>query len=197
MTVRFYLLPLIGDGVSVKSALRPKYAADWAIDHPGVGLRSEWKEFAREGTYLVAADVTVAQNTEISGNADVITIPANLDSQIGAALATVQSKLDALNIPSDWVQSTNTYRDVLRVVIKVFRLINRFNAQQKVNFFASGVTLNTQINQLNAAQRNALTQAAQSFGLDAGGITPTMQIRQALRIVAVQLPSTTMMGEVF
>jgi hypothetical protein len=170
-------------------AIRPKYILELAVPR-------EWKDFGWEGTFLAGVDVSSAQHTTLSANADVVSIPLNIDSQVGANLTAVQNGLEALNIPMDWVTATHTYREVLRNAMKLFQFINRFTARQAVRFF-DAVSLNTLVSDLTPGQRSALSSAAESLGLDASGITSDMQLRQALRIVLVQLPPITLMGEAF
>lgn len=198
MTVRFYLVPAIGTGASVHDSIRPKYVApqEWAPTHGGIPLTMDRKDFGWDGTFLVGADVTPAQHSEIVANADVTSIPQNIDANVGANLNTVQTKLEALSIPADWITSTMSYRVVIRFILKLFQLISRYTADQAQRFFAN-VTLDTTIAQLTAAQRNALNQAAQGLGLDTSTITGSMALRQALRILLTQLPSITLMGQVF
>jgi len=68
-------------------------------------------------TAICWADCTPAQESSVAANADVVLIPP-LDSTITAgALATVKSKIEALDIPGQWVTAGMSYRTVLRVVI--------------------------------------------------------------------------------
>lgn len=191
MAIRFYLVPALGTvGAGFSDPIRPKYILALAVP-------KEWKDFGWEGTFFVGADVSNAQHTTLAANADVVSIPLNLDSQVGANLTTVTAQLEALNIPADWVNATHTYRDVLRNIFKLFQFVNRLTARQGARLFAGGVGLNTLVSDLTQNQRAALLTAAQSLNLDTSEVTGAMQLRQALRIILMQLPSVMVMGETF
>jgi hypothetical protein len=61
--------------------------------------------------------------------------------------------------------------------------------------FASGVTLDTRLNQLTATQRQRLSAVADDLGLDSSGVTNTMTLRQVLKLIADQLPDITFGGD--
>lgn len=191
MAIRFYVVPKIGDGLTPATAFRPKYISDLGSPYSAI-------DYGLENTFLVGVEVTAAQNTTLSANIDVIAIPADVDSAIGlTALSTVKSRLESLNVPSDWVTQTHTYRDVIRLVGKLFQYMQRFHARQLRVFFESGITLDTRVNQLTAAQRTAMNDAAVSLGLDTSVVTNTMTLRQALRLLGQQMPSFVLAGETF
>src|SRR5688500_9902726 len=111
--VRFYVVPSIGSGASSHDARRPKYIADWSIEHPGENIPAAMAPYGLNDVFLVAADVTPVQHTALTANLDVIAIPQNLDAQISlTALSTVQQKLEGLQVPAAWVTTSHTYRDV-------------------------------------------------------------------------------------
>ena len=112
MANRVYLMPVTGAGTTTDSR-RPKYA-----DTDLSGIAWTMMDLGNETTCVVIANVTAGQNTVISAEIDVITVPANLDSQIGAGnLAAVTAALETLHIPSGWVVASQTYRQVLRIIM--------------------------------------------------------------------------------
>jgi hypothetical protein len=71
--------------------------------------------------FFVAANVTTQQHNTIAAQADVIAIPADVNAEIGAAaLSNVQTRLEQLRIPADWVTAGHTYRQVLKRVLAWF-----------------------------------------------------------------------------
>lgn len=188
--VRFYIVPKTGAGTRADS-VRPKYIGDLGIGYSAM-------DYGLENTFLAACAPDAATHTSLASNLDVIAIPQGLDSAIGlTALSTVQAKLEGLHVPAGWVNETHTYRDVVRAVGKMFVFMQRFHGQQLRTFFESGVTLDTRINQLTQAQRQALLDAATSLGLDTSSITGSMLIRQALKTLADQMSGFVLGGEVF
>jgi hypothetical protein len=148
---------------------------------------------------LLAAYVTPAQHTILAAQTDVLAIPVPLDSNVsGAALSRVQSVLESMNIPGSWVTTSFTYRQVIGTVGKVIAIAQRYNGlfgTQKL--FESGITLDTQWNQLSQAQKNRLQAVADDLRLDTSGITNQMTLGQILKAIADQLPSFGMEGEIF
>jgi hypothetical protein len=186
--VRFYLVPKQGVG-TFAAPFKPKYI-------PELGVRWSGMDYGGDAPYLVAADVTPEQHLLLVANLDVTTIPQNLDSLIGVALPTVQQVLEDWRIPAGWINGTHSYRQVLRVVSTLFALMQRFNGLHWRSFWEAGITLNTLVSDLTVAQRQALLDAATSFNLDTSGITGTMTIRQAFKLLVDQR-QVNLAGEVF
>lgn len=191
MAIRIYLVPKIGTGFG-SDPFRPAYISNG-------GIAGNWQaiDYGKEAWMLVAADVTPAEHNAITANSDATAIPANLDQQIGAALATVQSKLELANLPADWVTSAMTYRTLLKWTIRILLLMQRFCGfdEAAARFFAT-VTLDSTVGDLTAAVRQRLNTVAQSFGLDTSSITLATTIRAALRILGQQMTfAVTVDGE--
>ena len=199
VSVRFYFVPKIGDGLTRETAFRPKYVDPGEL---GIGLdiQGAWSgmDYGPESVFLLAIDVTTEQHNALSAQTDVLAVPA-LDNTVSAvALPTVQAKLEAMNIPSEWVDTGITYRRVLRTVVKIIQFAQRYYGMfhgANDRLFGSGVTLDTQWNQLSPGARARVRAAADSLGLDYSGVTNTMTLRQILRLVGDQLPSVTVRGE--
>lgn len=180
MAWHLYLMPLIGSGAPTIDPRRPKYA---------VAGTARMMHFGHQAVYLLAADLDATADAALVANADVTKIPDNLDQLIGAALATVQAKLSAVNIPFGWVTSGMSYRTMLRVIIPVFIFMQHFhNVTQIAAAIMNGttVTLNTQFNALSAAVRQGLLDTAASFNFSTTGFTGTSTVGQILKGVADQ-----------
>jgi hypothetical protein len=190
MAVHFYVVPKTTNDIG---AIAPKYIT-------ALGVSWQAMDYGLENAYLVGADVDAGQHTALSAETDVIAIPLALDNTIApSALSTVQSTLEGMDIPANWVTTANTYRDVVRITAKVFAFMQRFHARERKVFFDVGLTLDTQWNQLTQAQKTALQDVAASFDppLDTSTITSTSTLRTILRTVVQQLPTNTLMGESF
>jgi hypothetical protein len=184
MTVRFYIDPMetIASGPPGRMVRRAKY-----VDALGITRRAI-QDYGQEPTCVLAADVSTAQHSSLSANADVTVIPANLDLQVGANLATVQANLEALNIPSDMVTPATSYRQILRGVIAVFSI------SASTPLFGPGVTLDTTLGALLPAVRAQLKAAAESAGYDYTGLTLASTIRDALKRALARDQQRTMLG---
>src|ERR1700693_3954213 len=126
-------MPITGTGTDADSR-RPKYADTDLAGHPWAAM-----DFGNEPIMLVAT----ATNAALAAETDVTTIPLNLDQQIGAAVTTVQNKLESFNIPADWVTSTMTYRQVVRKVLQGFMFWQRAQGLGIPLLFTGGVKLST------------------------------------------------------
>lgn len=199
VSVRFYFVPKIGDGLGPRTGFRPKYT-DPGVLGAGLDVR-DWSanDYGSEAVMILAANVTPEQHTALSAQQDVIAIPATLDTPISAlALSTIQAKLEALNLPCEWLTTATTYRQALRTLIKIISFAGRYQVVSGRQWiFTGGVTLDTRWNQLSQAVKLNLRDTADSLGLDSSGVTATMTMRQILRAVADQLPEFTIRGETF
>jgi hypothetical protein len=197
MSVRFYLVPIETvdrpEGGTYRLA---KYFTVSRVPRASDLLSVRWQmvDFGFEPTALVAADVTTAQNTSLAAQSDVTVIPANIDNTLGANVATVQSKLEALNIPADNLVAGATYRQVLRGVIGIFLIAQRFSAMQNGRLFPPGITLSTTLGDLSQATRQKLIDAADQLRYDRSGLDLTSTLRQVLKQIANQQSPTTMLG---
>ena len=188
--IRFYLVPKAGDGLTRETAFRPAYVSDLGV--PYVAM-----DYGRENMMLAAVDVTPAQHADLITHPDLTAIPADLDGNVGGALATVQAKLEDMKIPSGWVQTSTTYRTIIGAVGRFCLLMQRFDGRHARRFFEAGITLDTRVNELTAAQRNAIAETAQSFGLDISFVTGTMTMRFVLKTWVDAMGPFTLAGETF
>jgi hypothetical protein len=143
MTWRLWLLPVVGTGASPADSRRPKYLRD---DPQYAGVPFAALDYGRIPDMLVAADVTAAQVTSLSANPDATLFPANLDSQAGTNLATVQSALEVARLPAGWVVAATIYRDVARAIAGLMRFGGRFTAlvaERIVDEHTAGLTPGT------------------------------------------------------
>jgi hypothetical protein len=185
--MRFYVVPKVGDGISIATAFRPKYTA---LNELGAGWNVgpfQAMDYGLENVYLLAVDLDASQHATLSAQADVLSVPSPITTTVTAgALNTVKTKLEAGNVPADWVTVGMTYQQVLSRVIRIVQFMQRFD-RLFGRLFAGGMTLDTSINQIPAGARNNLRDAALSLGAITSGITGTTLVREGLVLVADQL----------
>lgn len=189
--VAFALVPKIGDGLSPSTAFRPKYVDPGSL---GVGLDlSGWvaMDYGAEPIFLMRVPLTASQRSALQSQPDAMVVPANLDNNVSAlAVTAIQNQLEAANLPAEWVTTSLTYRQVLQRFRRCITFMQRWNGLfPEFRLFTSGITLDTRLNQLTAAQRQRLADVADDLALDRSGVTNTMTIRQVLRLLADQLPA--------
>lgn len=190
----FFLTPRIGAG-QFPDTFRPKYTDPGSLGAGNdLGAYSAM-DYGFEGLFFVKADLTAAQRTALSAQTDVLVVPANIDSTVSAlALSRIQTTLEAANLPAEWVDTSLTYRQVLRRVRRIITFMQRWQGLFGDRLFVNGVTLDTRWNQLGGVQQQRLRDVAASLQLDTTGITNTSTLRQILRTVADQLPDITLGG---
>lgn len=197
MSVRMYIVPKIGDGLTPNTAFAPKYIVDLQ-NAQGQLIRFNARDYGMEPVFLVAAEVTNAQHTALAANVDVVTVPQNLDALINlTALATVQQRLEDLRIPAGWVTTSHTYRDVMRITGRVMQFFGRFQVRHLRTLFEAGITLDTRMNEMTQVQRDRIADVMASFGIDASWVTNTTTLRALLKGIADRLPAFTMLTETF
>jgi hypothetical protein len=199
MTVHIYLMSytLLTDANGNKN-YGPKYLPR-RFPNPDMlagleGLEGRNMRYGDELVGLVALDVTPAQHTILTGPADVTAIPLNLDNQLGANVATVQTNLETLKIPAENLQASFTFRQVVRAVAFIFEVVQILRGKGLGLLFGPGVTLATTLGALPQAVRDGLQEAAISKGVDYSGLTGASTLRQALRTVANNAVPFTFLG---
>lgn len=131
-------------------------------------------------------DVPPATDAEINSQSDVFRLPDDLDQIMGslAVRNTIRSRLESVNIPGTWVQSTTTYREVVRFIGAVCQFAQRFQGITGIpgdRWFADGRTLDTTFGELGPNGQQALLDTADSFGFDRSQLTSTTTLRQYLK----------------
>lgn len=184
MATRLYLIPAIGTGTD-KDARRPKYFTDGTVTVIG---ELNVMDYGAEPWFIVSADLSPAHEATVIAQPDASAVPADMNTFLTAGQVTaVQNRLELMNIPTLWVNTSLTWIEVVRIVLGMFVFMQRFTAIHGGPVFLGGVTLNTTVSQLSVGVRNELTTAATSLGLAIDGITLASTIRAVLKVLADQL----------
>jgi hypothetical protein len=188
-------MPLVGAGVK-GDPIRPKYrdslfpTLDWSQFYYG---DEPW-------TLVGIQDVPPATDAALNANADVFELPANLDQTMGTVGVrnTVRNRLEAVNIPGTWVQTSTTYREVVRIIGAVIQFSQRFQGVSGIpanRWFAGGRTLDSTFGSLAAPAQQALLDTGASdwerpdgtiFHFDTSALTGSTTLRALLKSVADQ-----------
>lgn len=173
MALRLYFVPKVLDG----DTYRPKYFTDGTI------AVTPWSAMDFDDWYLIAADLSSGDHTAVNGQPDAMALPANLSGTLSAGqVTTVQTRLEAANIPANWVDTSYTWRQVLRIVCGMMKLNQRFKGgNDGAGIFQPGINLNSTVGDLSSQVRTRLTDAAVSLGLDIQGITLSTTLRAVYR----------------
>lgn len=195
MAKRLYIVPKVQGAGRAANSFGPKYI--WALGYEWAGM-----DYGLEAWYLVCADLPPSVHDLLVLNPDVTALPEDIDQEIGQpALTTVQAKLEAANLPADWVTASHTYRFVLRMVTGAIRLAQRCHGNVRRTgggaggrLFPPGITLDTQYNQLAPIIQAALIEAADQFQIDRTGLTGASTMREILRTFGQQVPQAQILG---
>lgn len=182
---RFYVLPI----EQVGNARGPEYLS-WRFDQNPIaelaGIQWSMKDYGAVNTGIVAANVTAAQHAILAAQPGVISIPANLDEQVGAArVVATRAAVESLQIPGDWIQDTHTYRQIARYVTGLFLYAQRVTAISGGQpILRLEDNLDVQFRNLPLNIRTAMIQAAAELQYDTSDILATNTLRVVLRKLA-------------
>jgi hypothetical protein len=183
---RFYLVPVVVNGAGDRT---PKYFSDGTV----TAKNQSASYFGRENWVLVASDLSDADDAVLVAKPDAFGAPHELDTTLTAGQVTfVQTRLEAANMPAQWVSTSTTWRQLLRMLIGINLITQRYSGRNATNFF-SVTTLNATVGDLPTQVRADMLAAATDFGLSTTGITLTTTIRQALRILGEQIRDSSRM----
>lgn len=194
MAERLYIVPVIGDGSSKTNARRPKYFADGTI-HPS---SYSALDYGFEPWMLVEANLGAADDATVVSEPDAFALPFDLTANLTAGqVSNVQTKLDAINVPSGWVNTSLTWAQVVKTVVGVFSFIQRFAAVYARNtgthpsLFGGAVTLDSTFASLPAEVRTAMLSAATSFSIDTSSLSGASTLRTILKTMADSFSNQT------
>lgn len=189
MTWRIYIVPAVESTINGRLFRNPKYFGGYKVA-PDVGLENlQWSamDYGFEPVYMVAADVSVAQHTILSGKADVLSAPTNITANLtAAAVTTVKNFLESINIPAGWVTTLLTYAQVLKIVAGLFQFMQRLHTIHPTKLFQPGTTLATTFGELPVDTQLAIAEAGNSFGYNTTALTPNTTLRSILKYLADQ-----------
>lgn len=186
--IHYYLTPA---GSSTKGSPIPKYT-----DTLPKTTLMDWFTYGEESVFLLAMDIDDVTHTAFAAHADVSAFPQNIDNQVGAALGTVQTQLESFNLPGDVVGAGTTYRTILRGIIAIFAVMQRYagitGGQQLV--FGADTNLDRTLGSIPLAVRNALQQACNELQFNTSSLTGASTIRDLLKLLASQPINITLLG---
>jgi hypothetical protein len=190
MTVRYYVLPITR---TVENQRGPKYF-QWRF---GAGINCPWsmKDYGLMDQCVVCADISDADHTALAANADVLSIPVNIDNTLNiVARNTARDYLESINVPAGRINTNDTYRSVLRSVLGIFLFLQRVTAIRGEAIDWVSVSLSMEWQNIPTAWRNAMMQAATEMGYSTNGVTSTTTLRTILKYMADQWTNPILFG---
>lgn len=187
--IRYYILPIERDVSGM--ARGPKYLP-WRFDPDPPALvdvrRFGLMDYGLVDACLICApDISQAQHEALVAEVDVVAAPENIDQHIGApAISIIQNVLEALRIPAGWVDTTYTYRQLLRMVAGLFQFAQRHHGLHKEQLIDNQSQLDLRWNQVPLDRRQRIQATADSLGYDYSAVTNQWLIRRILKHLADQ-----------
>jgi hypothetical protein len=174
MAIRVYLMPRIGSGLSHLDARRPKYPLS----------KARCIRCGQEMFCVVIADVTNAEHTAVSANADVRAFPADLDTTVNAgARTTIVDTLEAMRVPAQWVTVGMTYRALLRRLVGMFFVLQSLEER---NIRLLSANLDAPVSSLAVGARQALEGVGLDLSFDSSAVHGSTSLRAVLAGIGAQ-----------
>lgn len=162
-TENFYLVPVETAG---NGARGPEYFA-WRWDDDPGSISARWgsADYGFIPTMLlVAFDMDQADNDSLCANLDVYCFPDNIDQAVTDA--GIDAFFEGLNIPTDWLTPSTTYRELIRSTMGMFQYNQRYSAECGHSLLGDGgYTLDVKYNAMSVADRDCFDAVSASFGL--------------------------------
>lgn len=181
MAFRLYLVPQIGTG-DARDQRRAKYISALGVPYTAM-------DFGFQPVFLVAADLSPANDAAVVANADVFAFPFDLQATIsGGAVNQRKTRLEDFFIPGDGVTNGMTEQACARYVAGLFQFMQRLNFVLGNEVFVDTLAkLNIQWSTVPIdPYQNAILQTAQSLGYDTSFIQSNTQVRAILKNFADQ-----------
>jgi len=185
--IRWYVLPIERQG----STRGPKYiywSGALGEEHPGMVVPHGIMDYgALMDVCVMVADVTQDQHEQLTAEVDVAGAPEDIDQNISpVAIPKVQAVLEALRIPADWVDTSYTYRAILRMVTGLFQFAQRHYGLHHEELITSVSQLDLRWNQIPLDKRTRIIATADSFGYDYSEVANQWLVRRILKHLADQ-----------
>lgn len=185
--MNLYLVPVETVTVLGKIKRGPRYFS-WRFTQETEPLNVTWTAMDYgfvPSMLLHTPDITVEQHNTLIIHADVYDWPDNLDQSIAPA-DTIDTFLEAINIPTDWLTPSTTYRELLRALAGMFAFNQRYSGiaastDGSAHSIFDNATLATRLNQLTGQEQTWFLQTVSSFGIDPNIVPLNAQLRQLVR----------------
>lgn len=160
----------------VGSARGPEYFK-WRFDPDLDSLTNRWAaaDYGFLPTMLlVAFDMSQADHDALCANVDVYCFPDNLDQPISDG--NIDAFFEGLNIPTDWLTPSTSYRELMRSTMGLFQYNQRYSAECGHSLLGEGgYSLDDKWNVLSTADQVCFDAVSASFGLPSVVGNPTLR----------------------
>lgn len=185
MARSLYVMPITTTTLKGAPARFPKYK-----DSHMLGFDWSMFDYGDEPWCLVGIqDISPAARAALEAEADVFPIPDNLDQSMGTTQVRnqVRTRLEQADIPGQWVQTTTTWREVVRFVGAVCQYAQRYQGMVGGLWFPGNVNLNSTYGSQPQAVQDGMLAAASSFpGMSTGAFQAGNDMRTVVQSIGDQ-----------
>lgn len=179
---RFYILPYISQVGAKGQTKAPKYIFENSTGWGAIPYGTE------PICICYVSNIDQTQHNQLTAQSDVLAIPENIDQNLTQnAVDTASAFLELLNIPAQWVNTNLTYRQVLKVLIGLFQLNQRWAGLTGGNsLFNENLDLNTTYSELTQTAKDRILECFDTLNIDRSMLNNSTTIREALREFGTQ-----------
>ena len=172
--MKFYLIPIESVTVGETTMRGPKYFK-WGGNPAGITCRWSMMDYGFvPSALLLAHDISDIDHAALILNADVFAFPDNLDAPV--VPNSVTTFFAAINLPTDWLVSSTTYRELLRQVAGMMQFNQRYGGISGGHSIFENATLSTRLRQMTVQEQAWFLATVDSFGYDSSTISTNSQL---------------------
>lgn len=168
-----YLVPI----EIVGEARGPKYF-QFGIGgiHPGITCQWAMMDYGFLPCALLAAfDIAPADHTALIANADVFYFPDNLDGPVNDPA--VDDFFESVNLPTDWLTPSTTWRELLRQVAGMMQFNQRYGGISGGHSIFENATLDSRLRNMTAQEQAWFRATVTRFGYDGNAVSANSRLR--------------------
>jgi len=182
---RIYIVPMEIVAGPIGDVRYPKY-------FPSLPYKWGCLDYGSEDICIGAVrGITQVDHDALALNTDVIALPEILDNFMTAGQTTAARNFyDTLNIPSGWINTSRTVREVVKITAGLFQFNQRWrglSAGRQSSPFKEGMNLNTQYRNMSELNKGRVVVTMDSMQVDTSTLTGTSTIRDAMQLFAIEI----------
>lgn len=179
--IRFYLMPI----ETINNCRGPKY-----IQWSAPGVESDPADLAipfsmmdygfLPNALVLAKSIGQADHDNLVANSDVFGFPENLDQPVSDP--GIDTFFEAVNIPTDWLTPSTSYREMLRQMAGMFQFNQRYGGISGVNAsLFDNATLDTRLREMSDQEQAWFLATVESFGYEPALVPTNAKLRQLVK----------------
>jgi len=169
------------------------FAWKYDPDPPGIECPTACIYYGYHPYVLVLAlDITQTDHDALLTYPDVFVFPPldQLDETIAPG-DNLDEFFEAIDLPTDWMTSSTTYREFIKRTICIFLFCQRYRGISQGHDLFENVDLDDKYNDLTIEEQGWFDETVISYGYDPALILPQMKFRQMLKMASDWMDART------